>query len=162
MPILLVGLNHRTAPIDLREKLSLSGCALQMALEEFHDHTQSEAVILSTCNRLEIYAEAGDSNSGWSAIADFIAGLQNIPGEELQPHLYFLENESAVQQLMQVAAGLDSMILGETEILGQVSQAFQDALSAGTTGPILSHLFSQAVHAGKRARSETAFTSGVW
>ncbi|MCC7448528.1 MAG: glutamyl-tRNA reductase [Anaerolineae bacterium] len=167
MSIVLVGLNHRTAPVELREQLSLTGCALQMALEELHIANQpesqsavvQEAVIVSTCNRLEIYAVVGgDANRGWATIERFLTNLQGIAPEALHPHLYFMDEHTAVEHLMRVAAGLDSMILGEPQILGQVTQAFGDAKLAGATGPVLSHLFAQAIHAGKRARTETAIS----
>lgn len=159
MTIILVGLNHRTAPVELREQLALTGCAHQMALETFHTYTAGtdlqEGVILSTCNRLEMYATAESTQVGWQKIEHFLSHLQNIPLQELHPHLYFLEGRPAVQQLMRVACGLDSMILGEPQILGQVTQAYHDAQTAYLTGPLLSHLFMQAIHAGKRARNET-------
>ncbi|MCZ7544195.1 MAG: glutamyl-tRNA reductase [Anaerolineae bacterium] len=175
MSIVLVGLNHHTAPVALREQLTLTGCALRMALEELHIENASEAgaqqarapgsppvlregVILSTCNRLEVYAVTDDAAHGWAEIARFLSRLQGISPAQLRLHLYRLADREAVTHLMRVAAGLDSMILGEPQILGQVGQAFHDAHAAGATGPILSHLFAEAVHAGKRARSETAIS----
>jgi glutamyl-tRNA reductase len=158
--IILVGLNHRTAPVELREQLALSGCALHMALEELtvaappiHEH-----VILSTCNRMEVYAVAGSAADGWATIEKFLSEVQNIPLETLHPHLYFLSDDAAVAHLMRVAAGLDSMVLGEPQILGQVTQALSDAQTVGSVGAVLSHLFTTAIHAGKRARSETAIS----
>jgi glutamyl-tRNA reductase len=116
----------------------------------------TENIILSTCNRLEVYAvTTGEAADGWQLIVQFLSGLQGIPIEELRPHLYFMKDQEAVIQLMRVAAGLDSMILGEPQILGQVSSAWTEAHSANSTGPILSHLFDGATHAGKRARTET-------
>lgn len=165
--IVLVGFNHQTAPIELREKLSLSGCAMQMALDEISSLKTSptngnggaghlhESIILSTCNRLEVYAVVDQVEPGWQRIEQFLARLQNISLDTLRPHLYFFSGEQVVVHLMRVASGLGSLILGEPQILGQVGKAFTDAQSAGTTGPILSHLFSHAVHAGKRARAET-------
>ncbi len=177
MHLILVGLNHRTAPINLREQFSLPVCSLRPALIELgsfnpigaigHKNDQNnghqnirpritENIILSTCNRLEVYAvTTGEAADGWQLIVQFLSGLQGIPLDELQPHLYFMEGQDAVIQLMRVAAGLDSMILGEPQILGQVSSAWTEAHSANTTGPILSHLFDGASHAGKRARTET-------
>jgi glutamyl-tRNA reductase len=171
MQIILVGLNHRTAPVALREQMALASCGLRMALDELSvsdtlaaasDSSLSkrdslkESVILSTCNRLEIYGlVTGEAESGWRHLEQFLAGLQGIPEEELLPHLYHLAGQEAIVHLMKVAAGLDSMILGEPQILGQVSTAQAEARSAGTTGPVLSHLFDLAAHAGKRARSET-------
>ncbi|HRL12996.1 MAG TPA: glutamyl-tRNA reductase, partial [Aggregatilineales bacterium] len=160
MSIILVGLNHRTAPVELREQLALSGCALHMALEELsvaappiHEH-----VILSTCNRMEVYAVAGSVAEGWATIEKFLSDVQNIPLETLHPHLYFVSDDAAIAHLMRVAAGLDSMVLGEPQILGQVTQALSDAQAVGSVGAVLSHLFTTAIHAGKRARSETAIS----
>ena len=172
MTIIVVGLNHRTAPIELREKLALAGCALPMALEELGGYREpldiedlttpypvQEAVILSTCNRLEVYAVVRDHDTGWHQIETFIGGLQNIPVSDLRPHLYQLKGADAVRHLMRVSCGLDSMILGESQILGQVAQAFREAQSVGLTGPVLSHLFSHGIHAGKRAHTDTAIGS---
>lgn len=167
MTIVVVGLNYRTAPVEIREKLTLSGLALQQALHDLSGHYNDngngsahapeidEAVILSTCNRLEIYACAQQAEAGITHIEHFLANSQNIPLLELKQHLQRCVGDEAILHLMRVASGLDSMILGESQILGQVTQAFEDARKAGMTGPILSHLFSQAIHTGKRARSET-------
>ena len=159
MSIILVGLNSRTAPFALRERLALSGKALDAALTELHDCPGSplqEVVILSTCNRLEIYAES--TGSTWTVLQQFIARLGDLSLEALRPHLYFLENDAAVSHLMRVAAGLESVIFGETQVLGQVGQALAAAQAADTCGAVLTRLFTQAVHAGKRAHSETAIS----
>lgn len=174
MPIILVGLNHRTAPVALREQLSLNDCSLQMALEDLrlvhnmpvNQNGQSlpgaritQGVILSTCNRLEVYAVTpGEPREGWQIIEDFLCALQGISPEKLRPHLYFMSGFDAINHIMRVAAGLDSMILGESQILGQVSQALLEAQAAGTTGAVLSQLFERAAHSGKRARTETAIS----
>lgn len=172
MPIILVGMNHRTAPVELREQFSLDGCGLRMALETMQINTPDglcsedvqtpsvlrEGAILTTCNRLENYAVAADAGLGRFALEDFLVRLQGISREQIYPHLYFFEDQTAIQHLMRVAAGLDSMILGEPQILGQVSDAYREALASGTAGPILSQLFMQAIHAGKRARTETAIS----
>lgn len=172
MSIILVGLNHNSAPVSLREQLSLSGCALDMALEEFR-HTfmgyepatpdglrLTEGVFLSTCNRLEMYIacssdETEDIHQSWQYMTQFLASLQGTNIELLSEHLYFKANEDSIQHLMNVASGLDSMILGEPQIMGQVVHAYKEAHAAHTTGPILSHLFGQAIYTGKRARTET-------
>jgi glutamyl-tRNA reductase len=172
MHVILVGLNHRTAAVDIREQMALEGCALRLGLGELavvrrrpaigsdagpQKPYLSEAVILSTCNRLEVYAIVhGQPGEGWQAIEHFLSGLQGVPLEQLRPHLYYLEGHEVVVHLTRVATGLDSMILGEPQILGQVSAALTEAQNAGTAGPLLSHLFDQATHAGKRARAETA------
>jgi len=172
MPILLVGLNHRTAPVELREKLSLEGYGLSMALEEMPVHASAldgdpalglehlplalrEGVILSTCNRLELYAVAGQIAGGRAATENFLSRLQGIPLSHLKPYLYFMHDWEVVAHLMRVAAGLDSMILGEPQILGQVASAYTAAKAASTTGPLLSQLFAQAIHSGKRVRTKT-------
>lgn len=177
MSIILVGLNHRTAPVDLRERFSLTNDGLHIALKELHTDCQScppgtdqaqtvgsisvpagvqEVVILSTCNRLEVYAVAEDALSGWRAIESFLARHHSISMDILCSHLYALEGRAAIEHLMQVTTGLDSMVLGESQILGQVAQAFSTAQAANTVGAILSHLFTEAIHIGKRARSETS------
>lgn len=165
MPVILVGLNHRTAPIELREQLSLAGCKLDAALDELSGRLPvggsgvsgalHEGVILSTCNRLEIYATANDAAAGWAAIEAFLTGLHGVSPGALAPHLYRKAGEEAVLHLMHVAAGLDSMVLGEPQILGQVTSALEAARRAGASGPALSTLFAHAAHAGKRARTET-------
>ncbi len=167
MNIVAIGLNYRTAPVEIREKLTLSGCALRIALEELGKHTGTqtenglsspaiqEVVILSTCNRLEIYIAALSPDKGIAFIKQFLSKLQNIPLNELQGHLYTRVGNAAIWHLMRVACGLDSMILGEAQILGQVARAYEDAHHTDLTGPILSHLFAQAIHTGKRARTES-------
>lgn len=172
MSVILIGLNHNTAPVSLREQLSLSGCALDMALEEFR-HTfmgyppaqpdglrLTEAIFLSTCNRLEMYVACSSDDDeaihqSWQYMTQFLASLQGTNLEILTEHLYFKANADAIQHLMRVACGLDSLILGEPQIMGQVTHAYREAHAAHTTGPILSHLFNQAIYTGKRARTET-------
>ncbi len=168
MPVVLFGLNFRTAPVELREKLSLSGPSLQTALENLRNgHAKpspgglswdslEEVVILSTCNRIEVYVETGTGRGDPAdVIARALAHLSSIPLDQVCAHSYRLQGDEAIRHLMRVACGLDSMFLGETQILGQVSNAFEAAHEAGATGPIISHLFARATHAGKRARSET-------
>lgn len=169
MTVILVGLNHRTTPVEVREKLALSGDALQIALKKLREgcitsDTESgentppiiqEGVILSTCNRLEVFAVVSDRDRGWDYIDQFLDHLPEIPIQDLQPYLYHYAGVEAIRHIMRVSSGLDSMILGEPQILGQVSQAFRHAKLMGLAGATLSRLFSQAIHAGKRARSET-------
>ena len=171
MYIITVGLSHRTAPVTLREQIALSDRNLTMALEELtnlQDHQSNlkeqsltsdrikECVILSTCNRLEVYAAGtGGVGGGQQQITDFLTKLQSTGLKGLRPHLYFLEGDAVVDHLMRVAAGLDSMVLGEPQILGQVTSALLEAQRARSTGPVLSELFNRASHTGKRARTET-------
>jgi glutamyl-tRNA reductase len=166
--IILVGLNHRTAPVELREQISLSGDNLLTAVKALNcyrlpghagDTTPVCAnVILSTCNRLEVYALVENEASGWATIQSFLAEHHDISLDHLSPHLYLLEGEEVIAHLFRVASGLDSMILGEPQILGQVSRALGTSQEAGTVGPVLSRLFMQASHAGKKARSKTAIS----
>ena len=155
MSIVLVGLNQRTATVDLREQFSVTECGVQVAFAEMGAPIQ-ESVILSTCNRLEVYAvAAGDTRTGWALVEQVLCRMGGTPMETLRPHLYYLDDRSAIEHLMHVAAGIDSTVLGEPQILGQVAQAFADARAGAKVGPILTYLFSQAVHVGKRARAET-------
>ncbi len=164
MTIILVGLNHRSAPVELREKLGQSEHSLESAREKLGGGHSQEAAVLSTCNRFEVYAVVDQRDTGWQSLDRLVADLLDTSLDAISPHLYHYEGMYAARHLMRVAAGLDSMILGEPQILGQVAQAFSDAQSAELVGPVLSHLFSQALHAGKRARSETdisRFTTSV-
>lgn len=169
MRVVLVGMNHKTAPIQLRERAALSGDALGEALRRLHTtlerpreaqetpRERPEGVILSTCNRLEIYAAVDeDASDVTSQIIAFLAETGGFAEGSLTSYLYCMETEQAVRHLMRVATGLDSMVLGEPQILGQVTEAFEAAMAAGTVGPVLSALFRQAIHTGKRARTETA------
>ncbi len=156
MSILLLGLDHRTAPLVLRERLALSGDALRAALDDLRacpESLVSEAAILSTCNRLEIYVEGAPEAASY--LADMMARSGGLTLETLNPHLHTLWDEAAITHLLRVAAGIESLILGETQVLGQVAEALEIAQSAGSSGAVLSHLFAQAVHSGKRARAET-------
>jgi glutamyl-tRNA reductase len=168
VPIILVGLNHRTTPVKLREQLSLCGDKLLTSVKALScyrlveysgDATPvCENVVLSTCNRLEVYAWVENAASGWTTIQSFLAQRHGLSLDHLSPHLYFLEGEAAITHLFRVASGLDSMILGEPQILGQVSRALGTSQDAKAVGPVLSRLFMQASHAGKKARSETAIS----
>jgi glutamyl-tRNA reductase len=162
--VLLVGVNHTTAPVALRERLAISGTALTDALARFggsngHGPTlMPEGVILSTCNRLEIYALTEDLHRGRQVLIQFLSENRKVAVEEFVNSLYIKSDAEAVAHLTQVACGLDSMIVGEPQILGQVTDAFRIALSRYATGPVLNALFRRAIQAGKRARSETAIS----
>lgn len=158
MTLILVGINHQTAPVELREKVYLADDTVRLALQKLGDESLTEVVIVSTCNRLEIVGWAEQSEYGFDAVETFLAHFQNVPAEELHPYLYFLKGHEVVQHLMRVASGLESLILGESQVLGQVAHALALAQAANTDGTILSRLFSAAIHAGKRARTETAIS----
>jgi glutamyl-tRNA reductase len=162
MKILLIGLSHKTAPVNVREKLTFTSTMLRSALTHFDStHPQAhledvrEGVILSTCNRLEIYAFVHRPKIAQKAIIKFLSRACDISPEEFVDHLYVREDDEAVRHLLRVASGLDSMVLGEPQILGQITEAYEAALSQGATGLVLSALLRAAIHTGKRARTET-------
>lgn len=171
MAIILVGLNQRTALVALRERLfkvlepvEPSGCHKDAApaFSLWWEPGFRELVFLSTCNRLEVYGvPIGGARDACRLIVERLAELGNVARDELEPHIYQKEDRDAVGHVLRVACGLDSQLLGETQILGQVSQALAAARSTGTSGPSLTYLFSRAAHAGKRARSETEISRGA-
>jgi glutamyl-tRNA reductase len=154
----MIGLNYQTAPLELRERLYLTGDDLQRAVATLHQETMAEIAIVSTCNRLEVYANAADSAHAVEKIKVYLGGRASLSEAQLTTCLQNLVDREAVYHLMRVTAGLESLVLGESEILGQVAQAFTQARLAGTTGAVLSRLFQDAIHAGKRARTETAIS----
>ncbi len=162
--ILVVGVNHSTAPVALRERLAISGASITDALAPFgHSNGRGhalfhEGVILSTCNRLEIYAVTDDPDGGREALIQFLSQNRQVPADEFSDVMYVKSNEDAAVHLNRVACGLDSMLVGEPQILGQVADAHRIALSHSATGPVLNTLFRHAVQAGKRARTETAIS----
>jgi glutamyl-tRNA reductase len=148
--LVLVGTSHHAAPIELRERIALDlegAGALAARLA-----TVGEAVCLSTCNRTEIYIAAQDGDAAQAAASAALVELAELPESDLLPVLYRLRDDAAALHLFRVAAGLDSLVPGEGEILGQVRAAFE----AGAAGPLLDHLFRQALHAGKKVRTDTA------
>jgi glutamyl-tRNA reductase len=150
--IFLIGLNYRTVPLTLREQMARTDDDLRRELAAL---PLDEAAILSTCNRLEIYGVTQDVGQARADVMHYFQQPTHHTPELISRHLYIKEGRDAAAHLMRVASGLDSMILGEAQILGQVQQAFALAQSAGSAGPVLSHWFAQAAHAGKRARTET-------
>lgn len=171
MALILLGLNHKTTPLDLRERLSFSSGQLSAALSDLYTNyllaseetpgkklssePLCEALILSTCNRLEIYAVVQDLHKGWDTIEQFLMQQGSFRWGSLDTYLYRLAGHDVVEHLMRVASGLDSMILGEPQIIGQVAEAFNAAQQARTTGTVLSHLLAEVLHTGKRVYTET-------
>ena len=154
MHVVLVGTSHRHAPVELRERVAFgSGRAGEIAA--MLADADSEAVALSTCNRTELYLACEDPAGALERGAGALATLAGLPAGELEDSLYTLLDEAAVLHLFRVAAGLDSMMRGEGQILGQVRSAYEAAQEAGATGPALHRLFRQALKAGKRVRTET-------
>ena len=153
--IVVVGLNHETAPVAVREALAFPKEGLPEALARVREEAGlAEAVILSTCNRVEVYGRSTDSSG--DAVAAFLARYHSRSLEDIAPHLYRLEGEAAVRHAFRVAASLDSMVMGEPQILGQVKDAYEAAEKAGSLGSVLNALRNRSVSAAKRARTETA------
>lgn len=159
MFIVSVGLNHKTAPIEVRELLALNGTSLTNALQGLHTLPGIEGcAILSTCNRFEIYCAVRDLDAGVKTVRDFVyrkLSASPFSNEEISQYLYAPTCHDAINHLFRVAAGLDSMILGESQVLGQVREAYELALELGVTNGVINTLFQQAITVGKRVRTET-------
>jgi glutamyl-tRNA reductase len=156
MSLVVVGLNHRTVPVDLLERMAVTPERLPKALHALarREHL-AEVVLLSTCNRTEVYAHATLFHPAMQDVREFLGDTSGIDPDELSDLLYAYYDDAAVAHLFGVAAGLDSMIIGEGEILGQVREAWTVAEREHTSGPLLSRTFRQAIEVGKRARTET-------
>jgi glutamyl-tRNA reductase len=162
MMLLVVGANFRTAPVELREALAFERDKLERGLAELTARYGAEAVILSTCNRVEVYLGrlAAEVPPSTDLIAEFLAEFHHLGYDQLRPALYGHSGPAAVHHLFRVAASLDSLVLGEGQIAGQVKQAYESAQRAGTVGPLLHALFQQARVVAKRVRSETGIAHG--
>lgn len=155
MGLLALGINHKTASLDLREKVAFNPETLTAALREAQQEAGlGEVAILSTCNRTEFYGEL--SSAGSEELLAWLGKHHNIPLADIQACIYQHENEAAVRHMMRVASGLDSMVLGEPQILGQMKTAYSQAANAGTLGPQLERLFQSIFSAAKQVRTETA------
>ena len=162
MHLFLLGVSHRTAPVDLRERLDFSSRDLGAAVEAVAARpSMAESVVLSTCNRSEIYVASPDPARAREELVSFLSDYHHVPTHAFQPHLFALENSAAVAHLFRVAAGLDSLVVGEPQILGQVKDAFQSAADKRCVGPLLSHVFRWSFGVGKRVRTETALGEGA-
>lgn len=162
MSVVVIGANHRTAPLELLEKMSLDGERMTKYLHALVACDWiSEAVIVSTCNRTEIYAVAERFHGAYADVRDLVCDLTYLPAEAFSDHLMVDYDTEAIRHLFEVTAGLDSMVVGEHEILGQVRSAWEAGRSAGTVGPTLNLLFRHAVECGKRARTETSISRSV-
>lgn len=156
MSILAVGLSHRTAPVPVLERAAVPWQQVPDVLEEAVAGVHvSEAVVIATCNRLEVYAEVDKFHGGVAELGELLSARTGLGIEQLTPHLYVHYEERAVSHLFSVAAGLDSMVVGEGQILGQVKQALRVAQEAGTARRVLNELLQSALRAGKRARTDT-------
>jgi glutamyl-tRNA reductase len=158
MNLRCVGVNYESAPVDLRERLAFDASALPAALAELAELHHTEAVILSTCNRTEIYSAYAAFDRELAAA--FLARQRGVPASQMQSHLYTHADADAVTHLFRVAGSLDSLVLGEGQIAGQVKAAFETAHAHGTAGPLLHALFPQALRTAKRIRTETGIARG--
>lgn len=154
MPVIACGINHKTAPLSLRERLHFAQEKLALYLQDLMGGGEvREAVLLSTCNRSEIYCDAGvDSRF----LQNWFVRQHTLAADEIEGAWYFYEGNDAVRHIMQVACGIDSMVLGESQILGQMKTAFSESCAAGTVGPLFNRLFQQVFAVAKEVRTHTA------
>lgn len=162
MRLIVVGANYRTAPMELRELLAFPKDKLPRALGELSARYGTEAIILDTCNRVEIYLArlSGEALPDVDLIAEFLGEFHGLPAAKVRPALYAHLGPDAVYHLFRVVSSLDSLVLGEGQIAGQVKDAYEKAQQAGTVGPVLHALFQHARIVGKRVRSETGIAHG--
>src|SRR5688572_17799925 len=159
MSIVVVGVNHRTAPIELLERLAISEEELPKALHQLDTYEHIlEGVVLSTCNRVEVYAVVTKFHAGTQDVKNFISEFRHVAPEDFVDLAYTYHDEGAMKQLLRVASGIDSLIVGESEILGQVRRAFQAAREEGTVHRVLGAASRYAMRVGKRSRAETAIS----
>lgn len=165
MPLFVFGVNHRTAPVEIREKLAVTADNLTQTLASLTaDNAVDEAMILSTCNRTEIYCHQQttpeqEGSPALDQISHWWREQNNLDEKNLQPYLFSLQETEAVRHLLRVASGLDSMVLGENQILGQLKDAYQNAVDTGTVGKILNKLLQHSFSVAKQVRTDTAIGS---
>jgi len=159
MHLVVIGLNHQTAPIETRERVAFVHAKLGDATREVRTGAVREAVILSTCNRVELYAAADDASAATAALKDFLHTHHKLQ-QPLTKEIYERANADCVRHLFAVASGLDSMVIGETEILGQVKESYDAAVRAGASGKTLNRLFQKAFQVAKHARTHTQIGAG--
>src|SRR5688572_11401184 len=160
--LLLLGLNHTTAPLEVRERLAFSPEQRIEALSALRQQFEGvEAVMLSTCNRVELYAaRAIHGHPREAEMIDFLAAQRHVPADQLRPHLYQKSEREAVEHLFAVASSVDSMVIGETQILGQLRDAYDESRAAGAVGAALNPLFQRALAVGKQVMTQTAIGEG--
>ncbi len=162
MEIAVLGLNHRTAPVELREKVAFGQRQVPAALQAMQQQIGTqESVILSTCNRVELYAVLPEVNGRRSRLEQFLADFHGLQPAILSDRLYWHLAPDSVRHLFKVASGLDSMVVGESEILGQVREAYSQAVATRSVGPVLHRLFQTALKTGKEVRSRTRIGQGA-
>jgi glutamyl-tRNA reductase len=160
--LFLLGVSHRTAPVELREKLDFSSRGVGDAVEALSTRpSATESVVVSTCNRSEIYVASDDPARAREELVAFLSEYHQLAPETFLPHLFVKEDAAAAGHLFRVAAGLDSLVVGEPQVLGQVKEAFQTAQERRCAGPLLGKLFNWSFGVGKRVRTETAIGEGA-
>ena len=161
MNVVILGCSYRTTPVGVRERLAFTDEQVGRALDRLSACPGREAVLLSTCNRVELYlGDPGEGKEAGQELTDFLADFHGLPADEIRPHLYVHRGLDAVRHLFRVAASLDSMLVGEGQIAGQVKRAYERAQARGTTGPLLNALFPHARRVAKRVRAETGISQG--
>jgi glutamyl-tRNA reductase len=156
MELVVIGLNHKTAPIEIRERLAFPEEEMETALSQIKSlPSLKENMILSTCNRVEIYAAAREAEKAISDLKEFLSVYHGVSSKEFEKNLYRLSGEEAVRHVFRVASSLDSMVVGEPQILGQIKSAYNISAEAKTSGHILHRLLHRAFHVAKRVRTET-------
>jgi glutamyl-tRNA reductase len=161
MAMVVVGLNHKTAPVAVREQLAIAEPDLAEPLAQLRHPMLHELVLLSTCNRVEIYMETGDTAACIAACTDFLAAYRGVAPAVFEPHLVYRYDMEAVRHLFRVAASLDSLVVGEPQILGQVKAAYTAARQAGRTSSVFHQLFDRALGVGKAVRHETGINDNA-
>ena len=162
MHIVVVGLSHHTAPVEIRERLAFAPTAMEKPLREMLELPAiAEALIVSTCNRVELYAATKDPDTATATLRRFLADYHAVPLEEIEQHLYDHQGEAVIRHLFRVASSLDSMIIGEPQILGQIKTAYGYAMEYKTAGLILNRFLHKAFSVAKRVRTETGIASSA-
>ena len=165
MHLLLVGISHKTAPVDVRERVDFQARGVELALRTLASRHPGggagEIAVLSTCNRAELYMVCDDVVSAKAELVSFVSAFHDVDAAVIEPHVYDVTDLDAAKHLFRVAAGLDSLVVGEPQILGQVKEAHSAARQAETAGPLLNRLFHACFAVGKRVRTETNLGSGA-
>jgi glutamyl-tRNA reductase len=165
MHLLLVGISHKTAPVDVRERVDFQARGVELALRTLAARkpggNAGEIAVLSTCNRAELYLACDDVAAARSELLTFVSAFHDVDVSTIEPHVYDVTDLEAARHLFRVAAGLDSLVVGEPQILGQVKEAHSAARQAETAGPLLNRLFHACFAVGKRVRTETNLGSGA-
>jgi len=157
--LIMVGVNHRSTPVEIRERLAFTRGKIESSLEKLVAYPEIvENIILSTCNRVEIYARVTECSTGIQMLKQFVSDYHGISLEELEKYFYSYQDERAVEHLFRVSSSLDSMVLGEAQILGQVKDAYSTARALRSTGTVLNQLFEKAFNVAKKVREETGIS----